>query len=247
MVHLWTLSSYQPNTYTWNDTIGSAHLIAQNNGNNVGQATIGSSSWKAVTLQNGAVLASSKLTTTISTRTLSWWVKINSLQQTAGGFGISTADYDKFEAMVWNERAANEGWFFGSSHGAKSGSAQAFASSTSLNNWYMITAVYDTDYKMYVDDTLLFTIPNAGYLQTFSDPYRYLMGPRALLGSTAAGYINGAVGEAMVWGRALSSNEVKYLYDSTYLTYRGKITIITIIIIIINNNIIITISTVCNM
>jgi len=222
LIHLWTLSSYEPSTNTWSDTIGTAHLVALNNGYNVGQTIIGSSSQKAITLQNGAIIASNKLTATISTRTLSWWVSINSLQQTAGGFGISTADYDKMEAIVWNERASNQGWFFGSSSYGRSGSIQAFASSTSLNTWYMVTAVYDTDYKMYVDDTLLFSIPNAGYLQTFSDPYRYLIGPRAFVGSNTWGYIDGAVGETMVWGRAISSTEVRSLYGSTYLTYKGK-------------------------
>jgi len=217
------LSSYNPSTYTWSDTIGSAHLIAQNNGYKVSQATIGGSSSKAITLENGAVFASTTLTTAISTRTLSWWVSVKSLQQTAGGFGISTDGFDKFESIVWNEHASNQGWFFGSSGFSRSGSVQAFASSTSLNTWYMITAVYDTDYKMYVDDTLLFTIPNAGYLQTFSDPYKYLIGPRTYHGSNAYGYIDGSVGEAMVWGRALSFSEVKSLYDSTHITYKGKI------------------------
>ena len=189
--------------------------------------TIGTSTSKAITLENGAVFASSTLTTTISTRTLSWWVNVKTLQQTAGGFGISTASYDKFETIVWNERPSSEGWYFGSSLGARSGPVQAFAS-TSLNAWYMITAVYDTDYKMYVDDTLLFTIPNAGYLQTFSDPYKYLIGPRTLHNGAAHGYIDGSVGEAMVWGRALSLNEIKSLYKATFLTYKGIITIITI-------------------
>ena len=222
MIHYWTLSSYNPSTYTWTDTVGSAHLIAQNNGYKVSQVTIGSSSLKAITLESGAVFASTALTTTISTRTLSWWVSVKSLQQTAGGFGISTADYDKFESIVWNERASNQGWFFGSTGFYRSGSVQALASSTSLNTWYMITAVYDTDYKMYVDDTLLFTIQSAGYLQTFSDPYKYLIGPRTYHEGNDAGYIDGSVGEAMVWGRALSFSEVKSLYDSTYLTYKGK-------------------------
>ena len=192
-------------------------------------------------------------TTTISTRTLSWWVNIKSLggsQATAGGFGIS-AYYDKFESIVWNERATNEGWFFGSSGYGRSGSTQAFASSTPLNTWYMVTAVYDNDYKMYIDDILLFSIPSAGYLQTFSYPYRYVIGPRAYFDNTAWGYIDGAVGEAIVWERALSSNEVSSLYDSTRQIYKETQTqystptsaptargLVGMIVIIIINNII---------
>jgi len=201
LVHYWSLDTYQANTYTWPDSISDADLLAQNNGNNVGQTitwtSVGAMKM-AVKLQNGALLSSQLQNTAISTRTLSWWVKLSDVGMTSGGFGLSANNVDNFESIVWNERASNQGWFFGSSGYGKSDILRHLASSTPPDVWHMITAVYASDYSMYVNRTLLFKISSANYLQTFQSNYRYIIGPRSYNTNGAWGYIDGAVGDVMV-------------------------------------------------
>ena len=129
---------------------------------------------------------------------MSWWVMLSDVGQTAGGFGLSEYYGDNFESIVWNERASDEGWFFGSSGYGRSDSVRHSASSILPNVWYMVTAVYGNDYSMYVDGSLLFTIPNVNYLQTFQNNYRYIIGPRSYSNYGSNGYIEGAVGDVMV-------------------------------------------------
>lgn len=189
-----------------------------NNGNQIGQTNVGNKKAVWVNGMNG-ILATNELTTPISTRTLSFWVKLYDLGQTSGGFGISTHPYDNFETITFSE-SPNEGWFFGSSNGLRSGTPNfPYISSVPLNVWHMVTAVYDTTYSMYVDNSLLLSIPNAGYLQTFQDPYRFIIGPRHYHEMIPAGYINGSVGDVMVWGRALNSSEITSLFEATLPVY----------------------------
>jgi len=177
----------------------------------IGQTRVGVSK-KAVKLQNGASLQSQMQTTAISTRTLSWWVKLSDVGQTSGGFGLSSDFDDAFESIVWNERAPDEGWFFGSSGYSRSDYVRHLASSLQPDVWYMVTAVYGSDYSMYVDGALLFTIPNANYLQTFQNYYRYVVGPRSYSIYGSRGYIDGAVGDVMVRVIFLFISFITFLY-----------------------------------
>ena len=167
------------------------------------------------------LLATDLITIPISTRTLSFWVKLYDIGSTAGGFGISKYSSDNFETITLSE-SPNQGWFFGSSGLMKSGSANMpYISVVIPYTWHMVTAVYDTTYSMYINNKLLFSIPNAGYLQTFTDPYRFIIGPRIYVSWATAGYINGTVGDVMVWGRALNSSEITALFKSTSLVYNS--------------------------
>ncbi len=196
LIHHWALSTYQSDTLVWPDRIGRADMT----GYSIGETVIQHNSKKAITISAGGLLNTAALTTPISYRTLSWWVRIKDMSQTGGGFGISSTFWDaQFESIVWNGRQPDEGWFFGSSGWSRSGPEQHFLSATAINTWQMVTAVYGTDYIMYVNGNELFRFENPNYLQTYN-AHMFFIGPRAkyVYGGITEGYINADVGDVMV-------------------------------------------------
>ena len=176
----------------------------------------------------------------LTARTLTWWVKLTDVNNRGGGFSMNhyTQDvnqHDNFEAIDWDEQ--NAGWLYGSSYFERSGYNGNFGT-LPLNNttgfydntWHMITAVYSSNYNMYVDGILSFTITTAQqvsllgipFLQRYglgnpSDPtpYRMCLGPRDGGTPYYGNSITGKVGTVAVYDYELSPTQILELYNST--------------------------------
>ena len=97
---------------------------------------------------------------------------------------------------------------------------------TAVNRWYMLAGTYDyTEMKAYRDGIL---VANATYVDTLKTTTRRLMLGMASYGSDLGNiypaYPNCDVwlGEALIFNRTLTANEIKDYYDQSKKTYDGQ-------------------------
>jgi hypothetical protein len=195
----------------------------------------------SIVFGTNVIATTSNINSDITARTLTWWVKLTDVNNTGGGFSMNhfTEDgtqHNNFEAIDWNEQ--NAGWMYGSTDFARSGYNGEFgtlplSNTTGFydNTWHMITAVYSSNYSMYVDGILSFTITadrqdyllGEPFLQTYGlgsptdpTPYRICLGPRD--GNTVpygGDSITGKVATISVYDYELSPTQILELYNNT--------------------------------
>ncbi len=164
----------------------------------------------------------------ISNRTLSLWINLIDNSSTGWGFGLVRYSTDNFECIDWNEfqvltpESDEGGWCFGSSNFARSGGFKM--GGKGINGiWTMITATYSTDsYIMYQNGIPVIRINDSTLLQTWTwEDVQITLGKRTAL-PHSNGWVNnlkGKVGEAAIWNRILTAEEIQNLYLTTRVKY----------------------------
>ncbi len=149
---------------------------------------------------------SSNIATSISTKTICAWVKLNSLTQSGGGIaGIQVSGGSIFDAIVYNE--TSNGWGFGSDYYSRSAWANQAEIST---GWIFLVAVYESNnYKLYRDGQLILTTTSFSAIN-FPSGSRFNIGLRHTGPSNA--YINGSIDDISIYSRALTQTEITALY-----------------------------------
>lgn len=156
------------------------------------------------------VVTSPNIGSVVSDKTLSAWVKLNTLSQ--GGGGLVSYEVDNgsvFDAIVYNE--TGQGWGFGSNGFART--AWSGVQETSTAQWVHIVATYSNGiYRLYRNGTQILQTTSFGIVN-YPTNSRILIGKRHTGGSSA--YLNGQIDEVSVWNRALCPTEVQALYNAS--------------------------------
>jgi|UPI00047FBC1B hypothetical protein len=149
---------------------------------------------------------------TITNKTFSAWVLLNSLSQSGGGLvSILKNSGANFDAIVYNEW--NSGWMFGSDDSNRSSTSNF--SETNIQ-WVNITCTYSANqYRMYrngvmIHESLIYNI------EPFTNG-SFLFGQRHF--GPANAFLNAKIDDVAIYNRTLSAAEILQLYNSGQTTY----------------------------
>ena len=155
---------------------------------------------------------------TVTNKTFSAWVLLNSLSQSGAGLvSIVMNGGNNFDSIVYNEW--NNGWMFGSDTFTRSSTSNY---SEINKEWVNITCSYaPNDYRMYRNGVLIHQSTNYNILP-FSNS-SFLFGERHPGHINA--FLNGKIDDIAIYNRALSLSEIQQLNNSsTYLWSTGETT-----------------------
>ena len=158
---------------------------------------------------NGQYMLTNNLGQSVQNKTLSCWVKLNTLQQAGGGaVGIETPGGSVFDAIVYNETGS--GWLLGSDNFTRT----TFTGYSESNlEWINLVYTYSPyDYKVYRNGILIHT-DNQHNVYNFPTSSFLGIGIRHLGGGNA--FINAQLDDIAIWDRSLSASEVSLLYNSS--------------------------------
>lgn len=141
--------------------------------------------------------------------TLACWVKFNSVAGTQRMIDSYTgADYAWVLGMGWTASTPEVYVYLNSSHENLDSTG-----TVSVNIWYFLTATYDSSngyLAIYKDGFLDDDTTIAGGHPLVQADDNVVLGARSSLDS---GWLNGVLANVQIWNRALSSAEIKSLYD----------------------------------
>ena len=142
----------------------------------------------------------------ITNKTFSAWVLLNSLSQSGGGLvSIEMNGGNTFDAIVYNEW--NNGWMFGSENSRRFSTSNY---SETDNQWINITCSYaPNDYRMYRNGVLIYQSTNYDVLPFVNGSF--LFGERHSAGGGNA-FLNGKIDDIAIYNRALTAAEINQLY-----------------------------------
>jgi hypothetical protein len=160
----------------------------------------------------GDYIYSSELSSELSTKTFSAWVKLSTLTQGGGSIiGIEKFNEIKFDAIVYNEQQS--GWGFGSDEYSRSSWSNVNETST---DWIFMVAVYENNnYRLFRNNVLLAETQSfPAYL--FSSGSRFNIGLRHTAEFIPQnGFLNGQIDDIAIWNRALTQQEITNLYNAS--------------------------------
>ena len=142
----------------------------------------------------------------ITNKTFSAWVLLNSLSQSGGGLvSIEMNGSSIFDAIVYNEW--NNGWMFGSENSTRFSTSNY---SETDNQWVNITCSYaPNDYRMYRNGVLIHQTTNHDVLPFVNGSF--IFGKRHSAGGENA-FLNGKIDDIAIYNRALTAAEINQLY-----------------------------------
>ena len=142
----------------------------------------------------------------ITNKTFSAWVLLNSLSQSGGGLvSIEMNGSSIFDAIVYNE--FNNGWMFGSEWTSRFSTSNY---SETDNQWVNITCSYaPNDYRMYRNGVLIHQTTNHDVLPFVNGSF--IFGKRHSAGGENA-FLNGKIDDIAIYNRALTVAEINQLY-----------------------------------
>ncbi len=142
----------------------------------------------------------------ITNKTFSAWVLLNSLSQSGGGLvSIEMNGSSIFDAIVYNE--FNNGWMFGSEWTSRFSTSNY---SETNNQWVNITCSYaPNDYRMYRNGVLIHQTTNHDVLPFVNGSF--IFGKRHSAGGENA-FLNGKIDDIAIYNRALTAAEINQLY-----------------------------------
>ena len=142
----------------------------------------------------------------ITNKTFSAWVLLNSLSQSGGGLvSIEMNGSSIFDAIVYNEW--NNGWMFGSENSTRFSTSNY---SETDNQWVNITCSYaPNDYRMYRNGVLIHQTTNHDVLPFVNGSF--IFGKRHSAGGENA-FLNGKIDDIAIYNRALTVAEINQLY-----------------------------------
>jgi gliding motility-associated-like protein len=150
---------------------------------------------------------------TISNKTFSVWVSLNTLLQSGGG-AVSIDNGNNFDAIVYNE--LNNGWIFGSDHFTRTSTTNFLEQN---NQWvHLVYSYAPYNFKIYRNGLLIHQNSNFNVF-TFQSTSFFSFGRRHTNGAitNTVGPINSKLDDIAIWNRALSPQEIQQLYNSSYL------------------------------
>jgi gliding motility-associated-like protein len=150
---------------------------------------------------------------TISNKTFSVWVSLNTLLQSGGG-AVSIDNGNNFDAIVYNE--LNNGWIFGSDHHTRTSTTNFFEPN---NQWvHLVYSYAPYNFKIYRNGLLIHQNSNFNVF-TFQSTSFFSFGRRHTNGAitNTVGPINSKLDDIAIWNRALSPQEIQQLYNSSYI------------------------------
>jgi len=198
--------SYPGSGTVWSDLSGNGNNGTLVNGVGYNSNNMGSLVFDGV----NDYVQSSSITSNITNKTLSGWVKLNSTIQQGGGLiNLQSDNGVTFDAIVYNE--TNQGWGFGSNGFTRTGWSNV--KETSTNQWVNIVATYENlNYKMYRNTSLILTL-------TFFNTLNYNFSSKSLVGYRHTGgsnaYLNANIAQVSIHNRALSAQEILQNYNAT--------------------------------
>ncbi len=184
-----------------NDAIGSLAGTAQGGAKLQNDALI---------VRSGGYVVTAPLTRSLKTKTLEAWVKLDNLDQRAGGvMTVQTGNGAQFDSIVFAEQAARQ-WLAGSNNFARTQSFQGPAESTATQEFVHVAIAYHADGKI------------VGYRngKRYGKPYQS-NGPLTFpagetvvsfgvrhLPATGNRMLSGTIAKARLYDRALSDEEI---------------------------------------
>jgi hypothetical protein len=170
---------------------------------------------KAFNFNGDVIRTAGYLNQVIKEKTLVAWVKLNDLEQQAGGIATIATDLkekDNFDSIVYAEKSKYH-WFMGSTGFTRSYDTTLTENSSS---WILMTITYaDNNYKIYRNGVLIGT--TTSYVtSTYDVNSLFFVGKRHLMDcATTNVCVNAVIDEARLYNRALSETEIKALYSET--------------------------------
>lgn len=197
--------SYPGSGTAWSDL-----TINNNNGTLTNGPTFSSANGGSIVFDGvDDYVSGSSFTPNFTNKTLSAWVKLNSVSQQGGGvINIQSDSGTIFDAIVYNE--TNSGWGFGSNSFLRT--TWSGVKETSTNNWVNILATYqNNNYNLYRNGVVI--LNTTSYLAyNFNFSSKSLLGYRHTGGTGA--FLSANISNAQIYNRALSAGEVLQNYNA---------------------------------
>lgn len=200
LVHRWTFDG------TADDSVGMA------NGTLYGYASITNGRLFLTGSHGTNRMETSAFDHVLTNKTLVSWCTLDDprVRYMGSVLTVMSSDSSVFDGIVYAENATNQ-WRNGSDAGRRTGGSGSGESADSTNEIMMVIAYDGTaanKIKIYRNG-VPYLLNNPSALTNFDTTAKTVIGPRH---HTDAGYINGSVGEARIYGTALSPLQVAEIY-----------------------------------
>jgi hypothetical protein len=201
------LLAYYPFCGNFNNSTSTSNYTLNNSGATLVSDRFGNSS-SCYNFNGNSRMQTSSLSQNITSKTISAWVYLNDINQSAGGLvTVQNSNGSVFDAIVYNE--TNQGWGFGSDNHYRT--IWSGVKETSFG-WVMITATYEANsYKLYRNGQLIASTTNFG-ITNFNTTSKINIGLRH--DGASNGFLNAKIDDVLIYDRILTQVEISNLYNT---------------------------------